>query len=319
MISRPRAHGKTGHAGWLLLLTVLIATPLRPQSGGLHPYILVGESGQTVSRTAKQIVARLFLLNYRLLGRYYPEDDPSREVLIMTHPTLLRATTLEPLRGLLVAVCRIAIHERAGLTYVYVQNIPYWARAAYGESYAAVEPAMETFMQGFLGAFPQFRGQFGRPFGGHQRKPITPQRLTDFRYSRRSEGLEDMRLLKAYPTQRAAVSAVRRALHLAPDMADLFSLESADGSAHIIGFSNSGEHGDKALLAMLEVDNTEYAAAFPLELLVSGGEVFVLPLRYRLTLGAPGMSRKTFRQLKKVQQAYYLDLTTLLGGGAQPR
>ncbi|MCH8327696.1 MAG: hypothetical protein IID15_04125 [Candidatus Marinimicrobia bacterium] len=298
-----------------MLLTALLATPLRPQSGGLQPYFLIGESGQTVSRTAREIVARLFLLNYRLLGRYHPGDDPAREVLIVTHPVLVRATTLSPLNGLLTAVCRIAIHERGGLTYVYVQNIPYWAQAAYGESYASVQPAMETFMQGLLGAFPQFRGQFLRPYGGHQRKPMTPQRLADFRHSGRSEGLNDMRLLKTYPSQREAVAAVRRALELAPDMADIFALQSADGSAHIIGFSNSGEQGDKALLAMLEVDGIEYAAAFPLELLVSGGELYALPLRYRLPLGAPGMRRKTFRQLKKIQASYYLNLTALFGGG----
>ena len=314
-----RPLGSIGKRWWLAAILVLMAVPVRPQSGGgLQPYILVGESGRSLKRTSGDIVARLFLLNYRLLGQYHPGGDPNREVLVMTHPALLRSAAMEPLNGMLTAVCRIAIHERGGLTYVYVQNMTYWARAAFRGSYPAVEPAMETFMRAFVGALPRFRGQFNRPYGGNRRQPVSPQRLLDYKFSRRSEGLDDKQLIAGFPSQQEAVAAVRRVLTLDPHLNDLFTLESNDGSATIIGFSNSGLEGEKYLLAILEVDDLDYAAAFPLELLVSGGQVFVLPLRYRLPLGSPGMSRRTFRRLKKVQADYYRAWTALLKGEGAP-
>ncbi len=297
-----------------LALSLSIMTAAAAQSGHpWQPYILVGESGHNLARTSRDLVQRLFLQNYRLLGRYHPGGDTSREVLVVTHPALLAATGIGPPEGLLAAVCRIALESKGGFTYIRMQNMPYWGQAWYGDRYPAVATALETFQRSLLAAMPPLRGQFNRYYGGPAR-PLEPARLRAYRYSRRSPGLSDWRVLARFGLQADAVQAVEQALARAEGIAKVFSLPAPGGAGQLFGFALSGDPDDGEILTLLDRGQLRHAASLPYELLVYDGQIMVLPLRYRLPLGSPGMDRRTFRQLKKLQNRWFEKLSSLFAG-----
>lgn len=297
-----------------LSLGLLIFTVAAAQSGHpWQPYILVGESGRNLARTSRDLVQRLFLHNYRLLGRYHPGGDISREVLVVTHPALLAAAGIGPPAGLLAAVCRIALESKGGLTYIRMQNLPYWGQAWYGDHYPAVATALEAFQRSLLAAMPPMRGQFNRYYGGAAR-PLEPAQLRTYQYRRRSEGLGDWRVLARFGSQADAVESTEQALGQAEGIAKVFSLSAPDGTAQLFGFALSGDPDDGEILTLLDDEQLRHVPSLPYELLIHDGQVMVLPLRYRLPLGSPGMDRRTFRRLKKLQDRWFEKLDTLFAG-----
>ena len=179
-----------------------------------QPYILLGESGKSVRRTAKEIAANLFLRNFQLLGRHNPGGDENLVVLVITHPILLAATSLNPANGMLASVCRIAVEADGSFTYVSVQNLPYWAAAYYGDEYPAVQRAMEAFMQTLRQAMPRFRGNFTRYYGGREKKPLTMEQIKKYRFNRRAPAVTDTLVLARFGSQSEAVEAVHTAIRL---------------------------------------------------------------------------------------------------------
>ena len=174
---RLRQSGRIRSARWAIaFLMGALGAAEAQQVDPLQPYLLIGESGKSVERTSRDIIQRLFLLNYELLGRHHPAGDESSEVLIVSHPSLIAATSMNPTDGLLLGVCRIAVRAEGDLTYVSVQNMDYWGRAYYGSAYPAIESALATFFRGLLGALPSYRGRFNRLYGGPRAKAITPAR-----------------------------------------------------------------------------------------------------------------------------------------------
>jgi len=58
---------------------------------GLQPYILFGDSGQTIEETNKQLSAALTQGGFEVLGQYAPAESPDRSVIAVSHPELLKA------------------------------------------------------------------------------------------------------------------------------------------------------------------------------------------------------------------------------------
>lgn len=309
-------HGKINIASLVLFVCVLGLAPASAQSGDpLQPYILVGESGKSVARTTKDILSHLFMGNYRIVGRYHPGDREDLEVILVTHPSLLGAVALGPPDAMLASICRISVQAKGSLTFVSLQNLPYWARAFYGSSYPAVATAIEAFTQSLLNTLPSFRGSFNRYDGGDSQNSMTIEKLRAYRYRRRSEGLDDAVVLARYAHQSVAVEAVQAALAAAPGMHKVFELPSPQGDTHLFGVDIPGTEGDLAMLEIMGSRDRPAVASLPYEILVSGGIVTMLPLRYRLPLSAPAMDRKTFRRLKKFARDWEARFAAIFDGG----
>ena len=100
-----------------ILLLLLLVQPASPQDmGPLQPYFLIGESGKSVERTAKELIGRLFMRNIEILGKYHPAGDPHRYVIVVTGPNLLAVAGRGKETGGYLAAMRIAITEVGELT-----------------------------------------------------------------------------------------------------------------------------------------------------------------------------------------------------------
>ncbi len=258
------------------------------QSAVLQPYLLVGESGQSVERTAKTLIGRLFMQDFEILAKYHPANDQDRYILVISHARLRRAVQSGGRAAALALVMRIAIHARGEMTYISIQEPRYWGNAFLQDDYPAAAEHIENFRRKLLAVMPKLRGRFNRSYGGHYTKPLTADDLRTYSYKRRSEGLADLAPLAVFDSFDEAVAAVEEKLGAAPGYNLVFKVQVPGREQMLFGVAISAEPGDSALLALPVPDDPDLTASLPLELLLADNTVYMLPIRYRAPLAAPG-------------------------------
>lgn len=274
----------------------------------LEPYILIGESGKSVKLTAKELIGRLFMRNIEILGKYHPAGDPNRYVIVVTDPNLLAVASSRKETAGYLAAMRIAITRVGELTYVSCQEPEYWAQAYLQEDYPAVADQLATFRRKLLRAMPKMRGRFMRPYGGNAARPLTPAKLRTYHYRRRTESLEDVITLATFNSFEEAVAAMKTGLEASPTLEAVFEVAVPGKQVRLYGISLEGNLGEQWILDLLEVDQFRHTCALPYELLVTGNRVVMLPVRYRLPLHSPSMTKKNFRKLKP----YHEEVTRMM-------
>ncbi len=278
----------------------------------LQPYLLVGESGQSVERTAKTLIGRLFMQDFDILAKYHPANDPDRYVLVISHNRLRRAVETGGQTAALALVMRIAIHAREEMTYISIQEPRYWGNAFLQDDYPAAAEHMENFRRLLLGVMPRLRGRFNRSYGGHYTRPLTAGDLRKYRFKRRSEGLDDLTPLVTFGSFSEAVLAVEEKLGAAPGCDLVFKVQVPNREQMLFGVAISAEPGETELLTLPVPDEPDLTASLPLELLLADNTVYMLPIRYRVPLAAPGIEKRTFRRLKSLQADFIGNLTVVL-------
>ncbi len=268
----------------------------------LEPYILIGESGKSVERTAKELIGRLFMRNIEIVGKYHPAGDSNRYVIVVTDPNLLAVAGSSKETAGYLAAMRIAITRVGELTYVSCQEPEYWAHAYLQEDYSAVAGQLAIFRRKLLRAMPKMRGRFMRPYGGSAARPMTPAKLRTYHYRRRTESLEDLITLATFGSFEEAVAAMQTGLEALSNLEAVFEVAVPGKQVRLYGISLEGDRGEQEILNLLEIDRFRHTGALPYELLVTGNQVVMLPIRYRLPLNSPSMTKKTFRKLKTYQE-----------------
>lgn len=264
----------------------------------LEPYILIGESGKSIERTSKDIIGRLFMRNFEILGKYSPADDPDRYVIVVTNRDLLKVVDSDDNSALLVAAMRIAITRAGELTYVSCQNPEYWANAYLRHSYPSAAQHIIKFKRDVLKAMPPMRGRFNRPYGGSSTRPLSPAALREYRYRRRTASLDDIVTLATFSSFEAAITAIERGLDASEHVSKVFEKRISGRPMKLYGLALGSVSGERRIFALLDNSDMKRTAGLPYEIIVSGNQVLMLPVRYRLPLSFPDLDRKTYRQLK---------------------
>ena len=152
-----------------------------------------------------------------------------------------------------------------------------------------------------------------RPYGGNAARPLTPAKLQSYHYGRRTESLEDVITLATFGSFEEAVAAMKTGLEASPTLEAVFEVTVPGKQVRLYGISLKGDLGDQGILGILEIDQFRHTGALPYELLVTGNQVMMLPVRYRLPLHSPSMAKKTFRKLKPYHEA----VTRMMGALVQ--
>ncbi len=285
-----------------------IAAPRPQDSNYLEPYFLIGESGRSVKRTASDIIGRLFMRNFEVLGKYAPADDPSRFVIVVTNRDLLNAVQGSKPAAAFAAAVRIAITREREMTYVSCQDLDYWASAYLREDYLSAAEQITRFKQDLLAAMPRMRGRFDRPFGGSRGRPLTPEALRNYRFQRRAESLDDLVTLATFDSFKEAVAAIEKRLAVSREITKVFEKAVPGRQAKLYGLALGGDSGEKQIVTLLDVEKTKRTASLPYEMLVLENRVVMLPVRFRLPLSFPDMDRKTYQRLEALDK----DITRLM-------
>jgi hypothetical protein len=154
------------------------------------------------------------------------------------------------------------------------------------------------------------RGQFSRTFGGNRVDGPTSKEVRHYRYNRRTDGLEDTIILAQFSSYQEAAMRLNQKMGISTSIEKVFELEFPERELKLIGIALKTPPLEHRILEQLDSDNLKRTASFPLEILIAENRLLMLSPRYRLPLSFPDLDRKSFRQLKKLQQELIQTLST---------
>jgi len=292
--------------GFLGLLLLVIASAA--QSELLKPMMLAyTKPGADIAGEAKAVRDRLTTAGFRVLGEYAVDD--SARVMVFTSDELLAAAASSD-RGAYAAPLRVSVTRIGTGLQVSYNDLEYF-RHAYqlDRSLAGVMSRLATT----LGAKEAFGAQ-----------GLTPAILGRYRYAFGMERFGDPYLLATYPSRERALAALEANLSAGKGgVREVYRVDIPGRDATLIGVAIREEQGadrnasDRFNLATVDVGDHRHTAYLPYEILVDGGRVEALHMRFRMALHFPDLSmmgENSFMQLRRSPAAVEKALTEAAGG-----
>jgi len=282
----------------ILLICNIVLISVIHAGDVIKPYILLGESGKSISTTKSEIVKKLFMSDIEILGKYSPADDPDKYVIIITHPELLKAVKKgEPSAGFLAGI-RIAITKKGEMTYISCQNPKYWANAYFQEDYPEVSAHIENVTNVLLKTIPRFRLMTTFEYGSEN--GLSEDELRKYRYMFGMPYLKDYILMGSFDTYEAAVHTIEKNFKYSTSCRKIFEKVIIGQKLKLYGIGFLSETGEDQFLPMIDIGERKHTASMPYEILVVDNEVRMLHGRYRLALSFPDLSMKTFTKIMSI-------------------
>ncbi len=299
------SHRRLNYITVFLLLSLNFANDL------LQPYILIGESGESVEKTTNELIAAMFMNNFQMLGEYTPAEDTQRHVLVVSNELLRAAINLgSPEAGFLGGI-RIGITAKGKLTYISCQDPEYWANAYFQDDYPKVHLFIEKFKQDLLKAMPKFRMRSGIGFGSQS--GIGEQSLRKFHFDRKdAPQFKDKILLQDYPDFAAAVTGLEAKLESSSAFRQVFKFELPDKKITLFGIALRAAPDESELIELLDRADRKNTAFLPLEILVIDHRVYLPDPLFRLPLSFPDIDKRSYKKLRKLAPELRNQLTSLL-------
>jgi hypothetical protein len=281
---------------WLFAVPVALADVLRPL------VLAYTTAGTDIAAEAEKVRERLSAAGFRVVGEY-PVHAGAR-VIIVTSDDLLAAAARSP-RGGYIAPLRVAVTRVGGQLQVSHVNLDY-LRHAY-----RIEAPLATITQRLAGALGA-----GEPFGA---RGVPVAELARYRYAFGMERFGDPYLLAQYADRSRALAVIDRNLRAGKaGVREVYRIDIPGRDATVIGVSIREEDGaereaaDLHHLATVDVAERRHTAYLPYEILVEGGRVEALHLRFRMALHFPDlgmMGENSFMQLRRAPAAVERTLT----------
>jgi hypothetical protein len=291
-----------------LLGVLLLGLASAAQAELLKPMMLAyTKPGTDVAAEAKSARERLTQAGFQALGEY-PVDNTAT-VLVFTSDELLAAAASSD-RGAYAAPLRVAVTRVGDQLQVSYNNLEYFRHAYQLErSLAEVMARLATV----LGAEETFGAQ-GLP----------PSTLSRYRYAFGMERFRDPYILASYPSRERALAALDANLRASRGgVSEVYRVDIPGRDATLIGVAIRESTGaernasDQFQLATVDVGEHRHTVYLPYEILVEGGRVEALHMRFRMALHFPDLSmmgENSFMQLRRSPAAVEAALTQAAGG-----
>ncbi|WP_019625577.1 hypothetical protein [Thioalkalivibrio sp. ALJT] len=270
-----RVAGTMAAVALLAASQVVAADPYRP-------FVLAyTESGVDVSAEVANVRERLEGADFRFLGEYPVSDE--QHVIVVTHDDLLAVAGSED-RGGYIAPVRVAVTAVNGQLQVSYNNLEYF-RHAYRLD-APVSGISESLADA-LGA----EREFGSEDGKSQRA------LNRYRYTFGMERFDAPYELASHGSSSAALEELDRNLgNQVAGVSEVYRVEIPGQDVTVIGVAVREADGaeqdaaDLHQLGAVDVGEFRHTATVPIELMVRGGDVEALHMRFRKALHFPDLS-----------------------------
>lgn len=291
-----------------LITLLLLVGASAAQSELLKPMVLAyGKPGTDVAAEAANVRNRLTSAGFQFLGEY--GIDSAATVLVFTSSELLAAAASSE-RGAYVAPLRVAVTRVNGQLQVSYNNLEYF-RHAY-----QVERPLTAVMSRVASAIGA-----QEPFGAEGLSPAT---LSRYRYAFGMERFNDPYQLASYPSRERALAALDANLRAGKGgVREIYRVEIPGRDATLIGVAIREDAGaersasDLFKMSTVDVGARRHTVYLPYEILVSGGRVEALHMRFRMALHFPDLSMmgdNSFMQLRRSPPAVEKALTQAAGG-----
>jgi len=283
------------------VLVLIFSSAMIQSQDYYQPYLLLGESGKSVSATVKELSKSLFMVDFQVLGQYTPEGDTEDVVLIVTHQLMDAALKLGQPESIFFAGLRIAITAKGKMTYISCQNPLYWGRAFFQSDYAKVTFLLEKLVKEVKLAMPALRMNSGAGYGSET--GLTSTQLDHYSFSsKNAPGLQNRIVISSHTSHDAAIEQLENMIRSATELELVFSYHSVGSKRALLGFSWSGEKGEKSFMEKLDVYQRRRPAFLPLEIAVIGNEIQMLDSQFRFPLGFPDMNGRAYKKLADIQK-----------------
>jgi hypothetical protein len=286
----------------------LFALTLTAQAELLKPMVLAyTKAGDDVAAEARTVRDRLTGAGFQALGEY--EVDRNVKVLVFTSREMLEAAASAE-RGAYIAPLRVAVTHVNGELQVSYNNLEYF-RHAY---------QVERSLAGVMSRVGSAIGA-RETFGAHGLSPAT---LARYRYAFGMERFVDPYQLASYPNRERALAALDANLRASKGgVREIYRVDIPGRNQTLIGVAIREDAGadpnasDLFKMTTVDVGTRRHSPYLPYEILVDGGRVEALHMRFRMALHFPDLSmmgENSFLQLRRSPPAVEKALTQAAGG-----
>lgn len=294
-------------AGALLGLLIL-GIAGAAQSELFKPMMLAYAKNSTdMGAEEEAIRERLSEAGFRNLGVYAVDDDA--RVMVFTSEELLSVAATSD-RGAYVAPLRVAVTRVGGRIQVSYNHLEYF-RHAY---------QLDRSLAGVMSTLADVLGAT-EAFGA---RGLSPSTLARYRYAFGMERFDDPYLLASHPSRERALAILDANLRAGKGgVREVYRVDIPGRDTTLIGVSIREEDGaerdasDRFQMATVDVGTHRHTAYLPYEILVHGGRVEALHMRFRMALHFPDLSMmgaNSFIQLRRSPPAVEIALAEVAGG-----
>ncbi len=286
----------------------LFALAVTAQAELLKPMVLAySKVGGDVAVEARTVSERLTGAGFQALGEY--ELDKDVKVLVFTSRELLEAAATSE-RSAYIAPLRVAVTRVNRELQVSYNNLEYF-RHAY---------QIERPLSGVMSRVAAAIGA-QETFGA---RGLSPPELARYRYAFGMERFGDPYELAAYPTRERALAALDANLRAGKGgVREVYRIDIPGRDATLIGVAIREDAGadrsasDVFKMTTVDVGDRRHSVYLPYEILVDGGRVEALHMRFRMALHFPDLSmmgENSFMQLRRSPPAVEKALAEVAGG-----
>ena len=266
----------------LALATALGAPAAHAAKPQYQPFVLASTTDASVEAAAAATRSALEDAGFAWVGQYRPV--PESLVMVFTRDDLLKAA---------------AATERGG--YAAAQRVSV-TRTDEGTEVAFVNPQYLQHAYRVGAELDGVRGDLVRALGqdhdcGADGEKMTADKLADYHYMVGMPRFDEPYELGAYPSHEAAVAAVEAGLARPDDgLTEVYRID-IPGKAQTVfgvGMRATGEADEDIdegrQMAVVDFEGCRKTAYFPYEVLVDGGDVEALHMRFRMAVHFPDLS-----------------------------
>lgn len=266
-----------------VILTSLLLCPALAADTLYKPFVLASTSEVGLAQQTDSAVAALESAGFTVAGRYSPL--PYANLIVVTSPEL-QAIAAQSERGGYGAGQRVGITERDGKTEVAFIN-PIYIQHAY---------RLEDDLQG---VYDQLSAALGNIASFGSKKGLTAKKLRKYRYMVAMQRFDDPSELGRFASYEAALAAVEKGLAREGDaLEQVYRIDIPGKQQTVFGVAMqaSGQSEDERdidaahQLSIVDFEGYSKVAYFPYEVLVNGGEVEALHMRFRMAVHFPDLS-----------------------------
>lgn len=265
----------------MVAAVALFAASQAVAADNYRPFVLAyTEAGTDVAAEAARVRERLEGADFRFLGEYPVSDD--RHVVVVTHDDLLSVAGSEE-RGGYIAPIRVAVTAVDGELQVSYNNLEYF-RHAYRLD--APVSSVSDRLASTLGAERDFGSEDG----------MSERDLNRYRYTFGMERFDAPYELASHGNRRGALSELDSNLgNRVAGVSEVYRVDIPGQDVTVIGVAvreSDGAAQDSAdlhQLGIVDVGEFRHTATVPIEILVRGGEVEALHMRFRKALHFPDL------------------------------
>ncbi|WP_038053596.1 hypothetical protein [Thioalkalivibrio sp. ALJ1] len=268
-------------AAGMVAVVALFAASQTVAADNYRPFVLAyTESGTDVSAEAASVRERLEGADFRFLGEYPVSDD--RHVVVVTHDDLLSVAGSEE-RGGYIAPIRVAVTAVDGGLQVSYNNPEYFRHAYRLDS--SVDNVTNR-LANTLGAERDFGSEEG----------LSERDLNRYRYTFGMERFDAPYELGSHGSRQAALDELDRNLSSrVAGVSEVYRVDIPGQDVTVIGVAVREEDGaaqdsaDLHQLGIVDVGEFRHTATVPIEILVRGGEIEALHMRFRKAVHFPDL------------------------------